>query len=63
MRLEAAEQLRRVAPHAYPNRRMVALADTLLACEGRLIEAREAMGPPRLPLTFIGPLVELPLLR
>jgi predicted protein tyrosine phosphatase len=58
---EAAEQIRRAAPHAYPNRRMVALADGLLRCEGRLVDAREAMGPPR--LTFAGPLVELPLLR
>jgi len=58
---EAAEQVRRAAPHAYPNRRMIALADGLLQCDGRLIEAREAMGPPR--LTFSSPLVELPLLR
>ncbi|HEX5079816.1 MAG TPA: protein-tyrosine phosphatase family protein [Geminicoccaceae bacterium] len=59
--LEAAERLRRAAPHAFPNRRMIALADELLRCEGRLIAAREAMGPPR--LTLSGPLVELPLLR
>ena len=59
--MEAAGQIRRAAPHAYPNRRMIALADGLLQCEGRLVEAREAMGPPR--LTFAGPLVELPLLR
>ncbi len=57
---EAAEQIRRAAPHAYPNRRMIALADHLLQCDGRLIAAREAMGPPR--LTFSGPLVALPLL-
>jgi predicted protein tyrosine phosphatase len=60
---EAAEQVRRAAPHAYPNRRMIALADGLLQCDGRLIEAREAMGPPRLTFSFSGPLVELPLLR
>jgi hypothetical protein len=63
--MEAAEQLRRAAPHAYPNRRMIALADQLLQCDGRLIAAREAMGPPRLPLTRLslsGPLVQLPLL-
>jgi predicted protein tyrosine phosphatase len=59
--IEAAERVRRAAPHAYPNRRMIALADQLLQCDGRLIAAREAMGPPR--LTFSGPLVELPLLR
>jgi predicted protein tyrosine phosphatase len=58
--MEAAEQVRRVAPHAYPNRRMIALADHLLKCDGRLIAAREAMGTPR--LTFSGPLVALPLL-
>jgi predicted protein tyrosine phosphatase len=57
---EAAEQVRRAAPHAYPNRRMIALADHLLTCEGRLIAAREVMGTPR--LTFSGPLVRLPLL-
>jgi predicted protein tyrosine phosphatase len=61
--MEAAEQLRRAAPHAYPNRRMIALADALLQCDGRLVDAREAMGPPRLTLSFSGPLVELPLLR
>jgi predicted protein tyrosine phosphatase len=59
--MEAAAQVRRAAPHAYPNRRMIALADQLLQCDGRLIEAREAMGPPRLMLNT--PLVELPLLR
>jgi predicted protein tyrosine phosphatase len=58
--MEAAEQVRRAAPHAFPNRRMIALADHLLNCEGRLIAAREAMGTPR--LTFSGPLVALPLL-
>lgn len=58
--MEAAEQVRRAAPHAYPNRRMVALADVLLGCEGRLIAAREAMGAPHLTLNT--PLVELPLL-
>jgi predicted protein tyrosine phosphatase len=58
---EAAEQVRRAAPHAYPNRRMIALADQVLRCEGRLIAAREAMGPPR--LTLNAPLVVLPLLR
>lgn len=58
--LEAARQLRQAAPHAHPNRRLIALADQRLACEGRLIEAREAMGPPQ--LAFSGPLVCLPLL-
>lgn len=59
--MAAAMQLRRAAPHAYPNRRLIALADQLLECQGRLIAARDAMGAPR--LAFNGPLVELPLLR
>jgi predicted protein tyrosine phosphatase len=59
--LDAARHLRDAAAHAYPNRRMIALADQLLGCEGRLVAAREAMGPPNL-LPF-GPLVGLPLLR
>ena len=55
---EAAELLRRRAPHAHPNRRMIALADPLLACEGRLAAAVEAMGAP----DFMAPLqaVSLP---
>ena len=36
--------LRRAAPHAYPNRRLVALADDILGRGGRMIEAVEAMG-------------------
>jgi predicted protein tyrosine phosphatase len=59
--LEAARHVRSAAAHAYPNRRMVAVADQLLGCEGRLVQAREAMGPANL-LPF-GPLVVLPLLR
>jgi predicted protein tyrosine phosphatase len=58
--IEAARHLRAAAPHAYPNRRMIAVADQLLGCEGRLVQAREAMGPADL-LPF-GPLVGLPLL-
>ncbi len=58
--MEAAERLRRNAPHAWPNRRMIALADELLGCDGRLIAAREAMGPPN--LLGWGPLVRIPLL-
>lgn len=54
-----ARRLRRAAPHAHPNRRLVALADTRLGREGRLIAAAEAMGPPA-PL-LEGPLVCLPL--
>jgi predicted protein tyrosine phosphatase len=58
--VEAARHLRGAAPHAYPNRRMIAVADQLLGCEGRLVQAREAMGPADL-LPF-GRLVGLPLL-
>jgi len=54
-----ARQLRQAAPHASPNRRIVALADRLLGRGGRLIEARDAMGPAE-PL-LAGPFVELPL--
>jgi predicted protein tyrosine phosphatase len=57
---EAAALMRRTAPHAWPNARMIALADELLGCEGRLIAAREAMGLPN--LTLAAPLVRLPLL-
>ena len=43
--VEAAVRLRRAAPHAQPNPRIVALADTLLGRRGRLSAALEAMGP------------------
>jgi predicted protein tyrosine phosphatase len=59
--LDAARQLRSAAAHAYPNRRMIELADELLGCAGRLVAAREAMGPANL-LPF-GPLVRVSLLR
>lgn len=36
--------LRRAAPHAYPNRRIVSLADHLLGRRGRMLAAVEAMG-------------------
>ena len=57
---EAALLMRKAAPHAWPNARMIALADEILGCEGRLIAAREAMGPAE--LTLAAPLVRLPLL-
>jgi predicted protein tyrosine phosphatase len=61
--MEAARRIREAAPHAWPNRRMIALADEILGCEGRLIGAREAMGPADFMTTGpIGPLVHLPLL-
>jgi predicted protein tyrosine phosphatase len=55
----AARRLRQAAPHASPNRRIVALADHLLGRGGRLVRAREAMGEPE--ITGAGPLVRLPL--
>lgn len=58
---EAALTLRAAAPHAQPNRRMVALADEILGCEGRLVAARDAMGYG--PAIARGPLVALRLLR
>ncbi len=54
---EAARQIRELAPHASPNRRIVELADRLLDREGRLVAARDSMGPNE-PL-LIGPLVKL----
>ncbi len=40
-----AREMRVRAPHASPNRLIVRLADDLLAREGKMIEAVEAMGP------------------
>lgn len=39
-----AQVLRRAAPHASPNRRIVALADDLMGRRGRMVDAVEAMG-------------------
>jgi predicted protein tyrosine phosphatase len=39
-----ARSLRRASPTAYPNRRLVALADTVLARQGRMTEAVEHIG-------------------
>jgi predicted protein tyrosine phosphatase len=55
--MEAAQILRAAAPHAQPNARMIALADQILGRQGRLVAAREAMGPAT-PV-FEGPLVKL----
>ena len=54
----AARLLRRQAPHAQPNPRMIAIADRLLGRDGRLVAALAAMGAPEL-LSF-GPAVRLP---
>lgn len=53
-----ARSLRRVAPHAQPNRLMIELGDGILGCHGRLIRAVGAMGP-AVPVEY-GPLVRLP---
>jgi predicted protein tyrosine phosphatase len=42
--LEIALSMRRASPGAYPNRRIVALADDILDRRGRMVEAVEAMG-------------------
>lgn len=42
--LDIARAMRRAAPHAYPNRRIVALADDMLGRRGRMVDAVEAMG-------------------
>ncbi|MDE0727883.1 MAG: hypothetical protein OSB82_15625, partial [Alphaproteobacteria bacterium] len=43
--LEAAQALRRAAPHARPNRRIIAIADQIMGLDGRLEDAVEAIGP------------------
>ena len=55
---DAAMLLRQLAPHAYPNQRMIKLADDLLGLGGRLQEAVDTMPAP----DFLAPLrsVELP---
>jgi|SRR6185312_617497 len=42
--LAIARALRGAAAHAYPNRRIVALADELLGRRGRMVDAIEAIG-------------------
>lgn len=42
---QSAIALRKAAPYAWPNRRIVSLADEILGLNGQLIRAREAMGP------------------
>jgi len=43
--MDAALALRRAAPHAKPNRKIIAIADRLMGLEGRLEEAVDAIGP------------------
>ena len=40
-----ARQIRTASPTAYPNRRIVALADEMLARRGRMLAALDAIGP------------------
>ncbi len=55
---EAIARLRRAAPHAWPNARMVSLADRLLGRGGRLVAARaELEFPDEIPT--LAPLVSL----
>ena len=42
--LEIALRIRRASPSAFPNRRIVALADDILGRQGRMVDAVEAMG-------------------
>lgn len=42
---KSANELREAAPYAWPNRRIVALADSILKLDGQLIRSREEMGP------------------
>ena len=39
-----AMAMRKAAPHAYPNRRIVALADDMMGRGGRMVDALEGMG-------------------
>ena len=43
---DIARTIRHASPTAYPNRRLVALADDALGRGGRMVEAVRAMGPP-----------------
>ena len=55
---EAAALLRERAPHAKPNRRMIAFADQALRLDGRLNQAVADMGEP--DFATMGSLIELP---
>jgi len=43
--MDAATALRRAAPHAKPNRQIIAIADQLMGLKNRLQEAVDAIGP------------------
>jgi predicted protein tyrosine phosphatase len=40
-----AQQIRTASPSAFPNRRIVTLADRVLGREGRMVRALDEMGP------------------
>ncbi len=42
---KAAQVLRERAPHAQPNQRVIAIADRLLGCDGRLLDAVKIIEP------------------
>lgn len=42
--IQIAQDLRRLSPSATPNRRLVALADTLLSRDGRMVAAIDSIG-------------------
>lgn len=54
---ELAQRLRAAAPHAHPNRLLVALGDQHLGCNGALIDAVESIGYGT--MLSRGPLTEL----
>ena len=58
---EIALNLRKQAPHAQPNPRIVAFADKLLNREGRMVDAVDAMGPGK--VVFEGVLFSLTLTK
>lgn len=41
---KSVKALRKASPYAWPNRRIVALADSIMGFDGALVEARENMG-------------------
>ena len=55
---KAAQVLRERAPHAQPNQRVIAIADRLLGCDGRLVDAVNTIGPAQ--ILGLGSLVKLP---
>lgn len=55
-----AQRIRNLAPHAQPNKRIVALADDLLGRNGRMVDAVAAIGPGQID-GFEGVLFGIPL--